>query len=117
MLSRIPEAKSDYKHEPKSRTARELAWLIVLEELFLIDGLEKGAFDWVEKSAPVTMQEVLAIYDAHHDDITRRMKATPSCDLGSDGPVSLPRSGSDEGHRPAELLGHAVRSGRTTAAS
>ena len=57
MLSRIPEAKSDYKHEPKSRTARELAWLIVLEELFLIDGLEKGAFDWVEKSAPVTMQE------------------------------------------------------------
>ena len=37
VLSRIPEAKSDYKHEPKSRTARELAWLIVLEELFLIE--------------------------------------------------------------------------------
>jgi len=78
VLSRIPEAKSDYKHEPRSRTARELAWLIVLEELFLIDGLEKGAFDWVERPAPVTVQEVLAIYDAHHDDITKRMKATPA---------------------------------------
>ncbi len=111
VLSRIPEAKSDYKHEPKSRTARELAWLIVLEELFLIDGLEKGAFDWVERPAPVTMQEVLAIYDAHHDDITKTDEGDAFGNVGSDGPVSLPGPGSDEGHRPAELLGHAVRSG------
>jgi uncharacterized damage-inducible protein DinB len=78
VLSRIPQAKSDYKPHPKSRTARELAWLIVLEELFLIDGLEKGRFDWVEKPTPATVEELLAIYDKHHDDITKRMKAIPS---------------------------------------
>jgi len=78
VISRIPQARSDYKPDPKSRNARELAWLIVLEELFLIDGLEKGAFDWVDKPAPATMDEILATYDAHHDDITNRMKAIPS---------------------------------------
>jgi uncharacterized damage-inducible protein DinB len=78
VLSRIPQARCDYKPDPKSRNARDLAWLIVLEELFLIDGLEKGAFDWIEKSAPATVDEILAIYDAHHDDITARMKAVPT---------------------------------------
>jgi uncharacterized damage-inducible protein DinB len=78
VLSRIPQAKSDYRPDPKSRTARELAWLIVLEELFLIDGLEKGRFDWVEKPTPATVEELLAMYDKHHDDITKRMKAIPS---------------------------------------
>jgi uncharacterized damage-inducible protein DinB len=78
VLSRIPQAKSDYKPHPKSRTARELAWLIVLEELFLIDGLENARFDWVEKPTPASVEELLAIYDKHHDDITKRMKAIPS---------------------------------------
>src|SRR5215831_9844202 len=78
VLSRIPQAKSDYKPDPRSRNARDLAWLIVLEEMFLLDGLEKGAFNWVDKPAPATMQEILATYDAHHDDITTRMKAIPA---------------------------------------
>jgi uncharacterized damage-inducible protein DinB len=43
-----------------------------------VHGLEKGAFDWVEKPAPAKVEEILAIYDAHHDDITKRMKAIPS---------------------------------------
>ena len=32
VLSRIPQAMSDYRPHPMSRTAREIAWLIVLEE-------------------------------------------------------------------------------------
>jgi uncharacterized damage-inducible protein DinB len=78
VLSRIPQAKCDYKPDPKSRTAREIAWLVVKEELFLIDGLEKGAFNWVEEPAPASMDEIVATYDTHHDDITKRMKAVPS---------------------------------------
>jgi uncharacterized damage-inducible protein DinB len=78
VLSRIPQGKSDYKPEPRSRTAREIAWLLVHEELFLIDGLEKGTFNWIEQPPPATMDEILAIYDAHHADITTRMKAIPA---------------------------------------
>jgi len=42
VISRIPEDKSDYKPEPKSRTALEIAWLIVMEEKVLAEGLENG---------------------------------------------------------------------------
>jgi uncharacterized damage-inducible protein DinB len=74
VLSRIPEGSS-YRPDPKSRTAREIAWLIVHEEMALADGLENGFFEWVETPAPPTMAEVLAAYNRHHDDITRRLHA------------------------------------------
>jgi uncharacterized damage-inducible protein DinB len=74
VLSRIPEG-SDYRPDPKSRTAREIAWLIVREEIALGDGLDKGVFEWAEVPAPPTMREVLETYDRHHDDITRRLHA------------------------------------------
>jgi uncharacterized damage-inducible protein DinB len=74
VLSRIPEG-SDYRPDPKSRTAREIAWLIVHEEKVLADGFEKGAIEWVDVPAPATMKEVLDAYDRHHDEATRRMQA------------------------------------------
>ncbi len=74
VLARIPEG-SDYRPDAKSRTAREIAWLIVREEIALADGLEKGAFEWAEVPAPATMKEVLDMYDRHHDEATRRMRA------------------------------------------
>src|SRR5262249_60055367 len=74
VLSRIPE-DSSYRPDPKSRTAREIAWLIVREEMVLIDGLEKGQLEWEEIPAPVSMQEVLATYDRHRPGLRRRIKA------------------------------------------
>jgi uncharacterized damage-inducible protein DinB len=74
VLERIPEG-STYRPDPKSRTAREIAWLIVREEFVLGDGLPKGALAWEEIPAPATMKEVLAAYDAHHDRITKAMHA------------------------------------------
>ena len=40
VISRIPESRSDYRADPKARTAREIAWLIVREETAFVDGLE-----------------------------------------------------------------------------
>ncbi len=74
VLSRITEG-SDYRPDPKSRTAREIAWLIVREETVLAEGLEKGVFEWVEVPAPPTVKEVLDTYDRHHDNVTRRLHA------------------------------------------
>ena len=61
VLSRIPEG-STYRPDPKSRTAREIAWLIVREEAVLAEGLEKGMLEWAEVPAPATMKEVLDTY-------------------------------------------------------
>ena len=55
VLSRIPEG-SDYRPDPKSRTAREVAWLIVREEIVLADGFDKGVLEWAESAAPSTMK-------------------------------------------------------------
>jgi uncharacterized damage-inducible protein DinB len=74
VLSRIPE-KSDYRPDPKSRTAREIAWVIVREEILLIDGLEKGALEWVEVPVPATMMEILSAYDRHHQNLAARFQA------------------------------------------
>ena len=84
VLSRIPEGSS-YRPDPKSRTAREIAWLIVREEIVLGDGLEKGALEWTEVPPPATMKEVMAAYDKHHDAATKKLE---SVDLKRwDGPV------------------------------
>ncbi len=64
VMARIPEG-SDYRPDPKSRPAREIAWQIVHEERTLIDGLEKGRLEWTEAPAPAGMKDVLAAYDKH----------------------------------------------------
>ena len=67
VISRIPQDKSDYKPEPKSRTAREIAWLIVMEEKVLVEGLEKGTLEWQDLPTPATVEEILATYDQNHE--------------------------------------------------
>lgn len=74
VISRIPEG-SDYRPDPKSRPAREIAWLIVREETVLAEGLEKGTLEWQEIPAPATVKEVLEAYDRQHEALTKRMKA------------------------------------------
>ena len=62
MLSRIPEG-SDYRPDPKSRTAHEIAWQIVCEEKMIIEALESGKVEWAPPPMPATMKEVLETYD------------------------------------------------------
>jgi uncharacterized damage-inducible protein DinB len=74
VLSRIPDG-SAYRPDPKSRTAREIAWLIVREEAALVDGIEQGTLNWEEVPAPPTMKEVLDVYDRQRAALLTRMQA------------------------------------------
>ena len=62
VFARIPEG-SDYRPDPKSRTAQEIAWQIVCEEKMIIEALESGKVEWAPPAMPATMQEVLTAYD------------------------------------------------------
>jgi uncharacterized damage-inducible protein DinB len=73
VISRIPQERSDYKPEPRSRNAREIAWLLVMEERLLVEGLEGGQINWLDVPVPATVQEILDTYDRQHDDLTRRL--------------------------------------------
>jgi uncharacterized damage-inducible protein DinB len=77
VISRIPEDHCEYKADPKARTAREIAWLIVREEAALVEGLERGVFEWTEIPAPAKVSEVIAQYNRQHDDLTTRLQAVP----------------------------------------
>jgi hypothetical protein len=61
VLSRIPEG-SDYRPDPKSRTAREIAWQIVGEGKMIIEALETGKVEWAPGSPPATMTELCATF-------------------------------------------------------
>jgi uncharacterized damage-inducible protein DinB len=79
VISRIPQDRSDYRADPKARTAREIAWLLVREEIVLGEGLEKGVLNWQDVPTPATVAEILDTYDKHHDAVTKTMHAvTPA---------------------------------------
>ena len=76
VLSRIPEG-SDYRPDPKSRTAAEIAWQIVAEENMIIDALETGKVEWTPTPLPTTMKEVCETYDRQSAENVRRWQALP----------------------------------------
>jgi uncharacterized damage-inducible protein DinB len=76
VLSRIPE-RSGYRPDPKSRTAQEIAWQIVCEELMIIEGLERGAMEYTPRAMPATMKEVLETYERQSAAIGQRWTELP----------------------------------------
>jgi uncharacterized damage-inducible protein DinB len=77
VMSRIPEG-SDYRPDPRSRTAAEIAWQIVCEEKMIIEALETGKADWNPDPAPATIKDLLRIYDDWSAEVVRRWKALPA---------------------------------------
>ena len=77
VLARIPEG-SDYRPDPKSRTAAEIAWQIVAEEKMIIEALENGKAEWAPPPLTATMKEVVTAYEKQSEEIAERWKALPA---------------------------------------
>jgi len=77
VLARIPEG-SDYRPDPKSRTAQEIAWQIVCEEKMLIDALESGKAEWAPAPTPPTMTAVLEAYEQQSAGMEKRWNVLPA---------------------------------------
>lgn len=76
VLSRIPEG-SGYRPDPKSRTAKEIAWQIVCEERMIITAIETGKAEWAPPPTPATVREIVAAYDEQAAGMEARWKALP----------------------------------------
>jgi uncharacterized damage-inducible protein DinB len=74
VLARIPEG-SDYRPDPKSRTAKEIAWQIVCEEKMIIEALESEKAEWAPPPMPATMKEVLEAYEKQSQAMAQRWEA------------------------------------------
>jgi uncharacterized damage-inducible protein DinB len=77
VLARIPE-DSDYRPDPKSRTAKEIAWQIVGEEKMIIEALENGKAEWAPPPMPATMKAVLDAYEKQSAEVIARWKKLPA---------------------------------------
>lgn len=86
VLARIPEG-SDYRPDPKSRTAHEIAWQIVCEEKMIIDALESGKAEWAPPPLPATMKEVIDAYATQSATMAARWRELP--DMKWDGKLEF----------------------------
>ena len=77
VFTRIPEG-SDYRPDPKSRTAQEIAWQIICEERMIIEALEGGKAAWAPLPMPGTMKEMVDEYQAQSAELDRRWNALPA---------------------------------------
>lgn len=77
VLAKIPE-DSDYRPDPKSRTAQEIAWQIVVEETMIIEALENGTAAWNPPPMPSSMAEVLKAYEEQSATLPSRWNALPA---------------------------------------
>jgi uncharacterized damage-inducible protein DinB len=78
VISRIPQDRSDYRPEPRSRNARDIAWLIVQEEIALAEGLERGTFTWAETPTPADVKDIVGTYDRNHESVSKRLGSLSS---------------------------------------
>jgi len=80
MIAAIPDARPDYRPDPKARTAIELAWHIVLSELWCLDGVVNGAFTDEEPPHPSAKEAdgILAFYERAFRERITKVKAVPA---------------------------------------
>jgi uncharacterized damage-inducible protein DinB len=66
VIAAVPDAKSDYRPDPKSMTALELSWHIIDAEFLFLKGIATGAFTATEPTVNTTknIAEMLEVYDA-----------------------------------------------------
>jgi uncharacterized damage-inducible protein DinB len=77
VIARIPEG-SDYRPDARSRTAREIAWVLTDSERVLVEGLERGRMVFEQRPAPPTIAEVLSQFDRQRGPLIQRLRGLPS---------------------------------------
>lgn len=56
VIAAVPAGKGDYKPDPKSMSASELAWHIASAEMWFMDGVANGEFGSGEAKMPETLK-------------------------------------------------------------
>jgi hypothetical protein len=74
VLKAIPEGKRDYRPDPRSRTALELAWLLAQSEGALVSLLDSGTVEWKDTKAPTDLAPILAAFEKNSSAVDERLK-------------------------------------------
>ena len=82
VLKNYPPSRQDYKPHEKSRSAKELAWVFVVEEKATIAGVISGQIDFSNMSStPTNIKDVLSEFEKSHKDGMNKLKNMSEDDL------------------------------------
>lgn len=73
VLRAVPEDRRDYRPDPRSRSAAELAWVMASEEADILQVMESGSFEYRETAPPATMAEIVAAYERNAARVDERL--------------------------------------------
>jgi uncharacterized damage-inducible protein DinB len=73
VLKAVPQGKREYRPEPRSRTAAELAALLSQEETALLSLLETGTVVWKEQPPSANMAEIVASFEKTAQAVNERL--------------------------------------------
>jgi len=74
VIGAIPPGKRDYKPDPKSRTAWELATHLAMSDIWFADSILNGAFVWAgEPPVPAEMSDPAAVTRWHERELGARL--------------------------------------------
>lgn len=73
VLKALPQDRLDYQPDPKARSAKDLAWVMAVEEKALLGLLDKGTIDWPDDAAPARVDDIVAAYDKWSAAVNERL--------------------------------------------
>ncbi len=74
VLKAVPAKGTNYRPDPKARTAKDLAWLLAVEEAALISLLDRGEVKWEESEAPANMDAIVAAFERDSAEVNSRLE-------------------------------------------
>jgi len=80
VIAAVPDDKSDYRSDPKARTARELAWHIAYTDVWFLESIVAGEFQMTGEPVPPevkTIADMAAWYEKNMAATADRVAALP----------------------------------------
>ncbi|HVO12795.1 MAG TPA: DinB family protein [Vicinamibacteria bacterium] len=71
VLKAVPAGRGEYRPEPRSRSALEIAWLLASEERGLVSLFAKGEVEWTETPPPASVDEIAALFESSGAEVDR----------------------------------------------
>jgi len=73
VLKALPQGRLEYRPDPKSRTAADLAWMLVESESALVRLLDTGTIEWKPASPPARVEQIVAAYESNAAAVNDRL--------------------------------------------
>ena len=102
VLAAVPDDRRDYRPDEKSRTAWELATHLATSDVWFLDSIIKGAFEWNPDAAKqaesrlATVNDVVELYSSAFPERIKALRALPGEKLAETieffGMMKMPRA-------------------------